>query len=480
MGNIFGKQTKNDEPVAAVGQATKPLKREAEVGINENQVAAKKQKKESFGSEEESILNEVGNTGSTEAADHEPRAPSGTETTKAGSEEKDGDAERSEETDEEQPQRIKTKQVPKRRFTVYSDSDDSYSRSNSQYSGYSYSSYDSGSSCTSFYGKESSEEGECYWEDEIKQSSSDESSDESFDETSSEEDDQTYDEDEEQPFKANNDVEMTDAGSAQAQTKLASSMAAAAPLGETLETKAVFVRNLSKDVEEADLEKFFQEAGEIARVYLAATKIFAYVEFTTVEAAQKATKLRGQKLLDCAVRLRLTSYRLPRDTSDRLLAAVASLAASRRDPLPCAKDSPQGVGEIADIHLALGMYGLCKSFGHVEFQTIEAAQKALRLDSRELLDHVVELKANGQSIPSIRDALQVVNTLYDQIGISAISPTPHTLHGQQSECTRKCILDPFLQILTLMIKGFLLLILQTGMVSTRLRSLMDLNSETID
>ncbi|KAK3038552.1 hypothetical protein RJ639_029352 [Escallonia herrerae] len=335
MGNIFRKQIKNVEPVAAVGQATQPLKREAEEGI-ENQVAAKKQKKESFGSEEECILNEVGNTGSNEASDLEHRAPSVTETTKAGSEEKDGDAERSEETDEEQPQRIKTKKIPKRRFTVYSDSEDSYSRSDSQYSGYSYSSYDSGSSCTSFHGKEPSEEGECYWEDEIKQSSSDE--------TSSEEDDQTYDEDEEQLFKANNGVEMTDAGSAQAQTKRASSMAAtaAAPLGETLETKAVFVRNLSKDVEEADLKKFFQEAGEIARVYLAATKIFAYVEFTTVEAAQKAIKLNGQKLLDCAVRLRLTSYRLPRDTSNRLLAAVASLAASRRDPLPCAKDSPQG------------------------------------------------------------------------------------------------------------------------------------------
>ncbi|KAK2973142.1 hypothetical protein RJ640_000847 [Escallonia rubra] len=342
MGNIFRKQTKNvNETVAEVGQATKPLKREAEEGI-ENQVAAKKQKKESFGSEEECILNEVGNTGSKKASDHEHRAPSGTETTKAGSEEKDGDAERSEEADEEQPQRIKTKQVPKRRFTVISsDSEDSYSRSDSQYSGYSYSSYDSGSSCTSFHGKESSEEGECYWEDEIKQRSSDENSDE----TLSEDDDQTYDEDEEHFFKANNDVEMTDAGSAQAQTKRASSMAAAAvaaPLGETLETKAVFVRNLSKDVEQADLEKFFQEAGEIARVYLAATKIFAYVEFTTVEAAQKAIKLRGQKLLDCAVRLRLTTYRLPRDTSDRLFAAVASLAASRRDPLPCVKDSPQG------------------------------------------------------------------------------------------------------------------------------------------
>ncbi|KAK2973141.1 hypothetical protein RJ640_000846 [Escallonia rubra] len=56
----------------------------------------------------------------------------------------------------------------------------------------------------------------------------------------------------------------------------------------------------------------------------------------------------------------------------------------------------RGVGEIADIHLALGVYGLCKGFGHVEFQTAEAAQKALRLDRRELLDHAVVLKTTDR------------------------------------------------------------------------------------
>lgn len=76
--------------------------------------------------------------------------------------------------------------------------------------------------------------------------------------------------------------------------------------GDTL-----FVGNLSFDTEEAAIEQFFEECGQISEVrivtsYDGRSKGFAYVQFASAEAAKKALGLNGQELDGRPVRLDLS------------------------------------------------------------------------------------------------------------------------------------------------------------------------------
>ncbi|KAJ6416475.1 hypothetical protein OIU84_002353, partial [Salix udensis] len=86
------------------------------------------------------------------------------------------------------------------------------------------------------------------------------------------------------------------------------------------ETKTLFVGNLSFQVERADVENFFKEAGEVADVRFALDadqrfKGFGHVEFTTAEAAQKALNFNGKSLLGREVRLDLARERGERSSN---------------------------------------------------------------------------------------------------------------------------------------------------------------------
>ncbi|KAB1206156.1 Nucleolin 2 [Morella rubra] len=135
-------------------------------------------------------------------------------------------------------------------------------------------------------------------------------------EEESEEDSDASDEESEEepsrtPKKNGTEVEMLDAVPPKMKTDSKSAkqtpQTPATQQGQTT-SKTLFVGNLSYNVERADVENFFKDAGEVADVRFASDpdgrfKGFGHVEFATAEAAQKAMELNGEDLLGRAVKL---------------------------------------------------------------------------------------------------------------------------------------------------------------------------------
>ncbi|XP_077253834.1 uncharacterized protein LOC143892825 isoform X2 [Tasmannia lanceolata] len=116
-----------------------------------------------------------------------------------------------------------------------------------------------------------------------------------------------------------NDVEMKDASVARSNNKKTTTkskelQAPVTPSAKTTGSKSLFVGNLSFNVERADVEEFFKDAGEVVDVRFASNeegrfKGFGHVEFATPEEAQKALELNGQELLGRTVKLDLAHER---------------------------------------------------------------------------------------------------------------------------------------------------------------------------
>lgn len=90
-----------------------------------------------------------------------------------------------------------------------------------------------------------------------------------------------------------------------------------APTGAAADVQSVIVRNLPWSADEDALWAFFEPAGAIARVHIAMDRDtgkprgFAFVDFETPAAAQKATTLTGKLIGDREVRVELS---LPKDS----------------------------------------------------------------------------------------------------------------------------------------------------------------------
>ncbi|KAJ6413434.1 hypothetical protein OIU84_006268 [Salix udensis] len=120
------------------------------------------------------------------------------------------------------------------------------------------------------------------------------------------------------PKKTGTDVEMVDADMKSAVKTPKTPVTPVA--SENAGSKTLFVGNLSFQVERADVENFFKEAGEVADVRFALDadqrfKGFGHVEFTTAEAAQKALNFNGKSLLGREVRLDLARERGERSSN---------------------------------------------------------------------------------------------------------------------------------------------------------------------
>ncbi|XP_021676380.2 nucleolin 1 isoform X3 [Hevea brasiliensis] len=148
-------------------------------------------------------------------------------------------------------------------------------------------------------------------------SSSEESSSDSSDDEEESEDDKPV----KTPKKNGADVEMVDVATPQATAKKADLQSAkkapktpVTPEVQSMGSKTLFVGNLPFQVERADVESFFEGAGQIVDVRFAMDndqrfKGFGHVEFSTAEAAQKALKLNGQSLNGRRLRLDLARER---------------------------------------------------------------------------------------------------------------------------------------------------------------------------
>ncbi|KVH96725.1 Nucleotide-binding, alpha-beta plait [Cynara cardunculus var. scolymus] len=144
------------------------------------------------------------------------------------------------------------------------------------------------------------------------------------------------------------------------------------------------------------MKNFFKNVGEIAEVHFVMKEDYftgeGHVEFTTAEAAQEALRLNSELLLDQPVRLDLARERggdsttTPATGSKTLYLGNLSFSIEEDD----VKDFFKDVGEIAEIRFAIRDDKFL-GYGHIEFTTAEAAQEALKLNNKVILDRHVKL-----------------------------------------------------------------------------------------
>ncbi|XP_023738222.1 nucleolin 2 isoform X1 [Lactuca sativa] len=192
----------------------------------------------------------------------------------------------------------------------------------------------------------------------------------------------------ETPKKSDIDVEMFDASSSKktAQTSLSS---------QSPGSKIVLMDNLSFSIQAKDVKNFFKNVGEIAEIHFDMKEDYftghGHVEFTTAEAAKEALKLNYTSLLDKPVKLYLATESDHQTTSHAtgcktLFLGNLSFSIEEDDVREFFKD----VGEIAGIRFAI-RNDRFMGYGYVEFTTAEAAQEALKLNNKVVLDRKVKL-----------------------------------------------------------------------------------------
>ncbi|KAI3718525.1 hypothetical protein L6452_19399 [Arctium lappa] len=190
-------------------------------------------------------------------------------------------------------------------------------------------------------------------------------------------------------MKSDTDVEMFDASSVNKtpQTPITS---------QATGSKTLLMSNLSFMIKEEDVRIFFKNVGQIAEVHFDMKDDYftgqGHVEFTTAEAAQEALRLNNELLLDQPVRLDLARERGGHSAttlatgSKTLYLGNLSFSIEEDD----VKDFFKDVGEIAAIRFAIRDDKFL-GYGHIEFTTAEAAQEALKLNNKVILDRHVKL-----------------------------------------------------------------------------------------
>nr|GMD65477.1 nucleolin 1 [Ipomoea batatas] len=179
------------------------------------------------------------------------------------------------------------------------------------------------------------------------------------------------------------------------------------PKAESQGSKSLFMGNLSWSIEQADVENFFKDCGEVKDVRFASHpdgtfKGYGHVEFTTSEAALKALELNGQELMGREVKLDLAKERgayTPNsgkfdnsfqkqgrgggesttvfvkgfdknDTEDKIRSAL--------------EDHFGSCGEIKGTRIPTDPEGYIKGMAYVEFTDNDAVNKALELNNSQI------------------------------------------------------------------------------------------------
>ncbi|XP_065865961.1 nucleolin 2-like isoform X2 [Euphorbia lathyris] len=247
-----------------------------------------------------------------------------------------------------------------------------------------------------------------------KKSSSDESSsEESSDEEEESDDEKSF----KTPKKNATDVEMVDAShTAKKMDDLKSAKKAhqtpVSPQVHSTGSKTLFVGNLSFQVERADVENFFKDAGEVVDVRFSVDqdqrfKGFGHVEFATAEGAQKALKLNGQTLNGRDVRLDLARERgertpyTPNSGKDNSFGAQGQKVYVRGFDTNLVEDEIRGslgehfkaCGDISRISIPTDREtGSIKGMAYLEFQDSGGFNKALELNGSEFGDQYLTVQ----------------------------------------------------------------------------------------
>ncbi|XP_076883654.1 uncharacterized protein LOC143532496 isoform X2 [Bidens hawaiensis] len=177
------------------------------------------------------------------------------------------------------------------------------------------------------------------------------------------------------------------------------------------ESKTLFMGNLSFSIEKSHIVDFFKDTAEVVEVRFAKKNGrlagYGYVDFASPDAAQKALKLNGELLLERAVKLDLGKKK---DPSNGQTFETANLAPSDSKTLFIGNlsysveeshivDFFKDTAEVVEVRFAK-KDGRFAGFGHVDFASPEAAQKALKLNGELLLERAVKLDLAKKRDPS--------------------------------------------------------------------------------
>lgn len=173
----------------------------------------------------------------------------------------------------------------------------------------------------------------------------------------------------------------------------------------------VFVGGLSWEADESDLQKFFRDSGSIVNVKIlkndqGKSRGIAFVKFGSSEEASEAIKLNGQEHMGRTLRINLSSDKPQKDSrtssgpsSSTNTVFVGNLPYNADEQL--LSDFFQECGAIKQVRIAHDQDGNKRGFAHVEFESTDAADAAVKhngkdLDGRELkIDFAGEKRSGG-------------------------------------------------------------------------------------
>ncbi|CAJ2657565.1 unnamed protein product [Trifolium pratense] len=204
--------------------------------------------------------------------------------------------------------------------------------------------------------------------------------------------------------------------------------------GKYAESKTIFVRNLSYSVERTDMEDIFKDCGEVVDVRFnidpeGRFRGFGHVEFGTAEAAQKALKLDNTELLNRHIKVSIaveksdyppyksnlsSSFHKVGNLQSHTVKGFDASLVENKPKSPATPNETNGAsktiyvrnlsysveranmenlfkdcGEIVDVRLHTDREGKFKGYGHVQFATAEAAQKALALNKKVFFNRLM-------------------------------------------------------------------------------------------
>ncbi|KAI8872292.1 RNA-binding domain-containing protein, partial [Ramicandelaber brevisporus] len=169
----------------------------------------------------------------------------------------------------------------------------------------------------------------------------------------------------------------------------------------------LFVKNLGFSVTDETLREFFGKYGEIAGARIATdrdsgrSRGFGYIDFATAEAAQAALAAEGAELEGRNIHVEITAARkgqhdkgsregsqAPGEPTKVLFVGNLSFNTTEQG----LRDAFSECGAVVQVRLpTFPDTGRPKGFAHVEFDTVEAAKKAMEWNNTDLDGRTIRL-----------------------------------------------------------------------------------------